>query len=391
MENYNFNRKNNGITLIALVVSIIVLLILAGISISMLSGENGILNRATEAKRTYQISSEKEAISLIVASAQIDTSLGNNVNYIGKKLYTKNFVNSDKWDYIYTTNDNKSYGDGWYYITKDVNLDNYGKAQNEWLVNYDTNEIIELASDEYVEFSISNDVLITDGLIFNIDSNDISVSDKSTWGNGVELYGFDNDENQDNANGLYFDGVDDYVSFKSNNTFDEGFTVSFYGIFDEGKILVKQSDDDVAYSCRFGFEDNHFIFNTSKKSANSNWSQDSSINNGNLVSPSIFKNNEICYLDLTFTPSENKFIIYKDGIYVDETVVSTDYWNGTGGGKKILEDSDINFYIGKWFGGAGGIWNYTKGTIYNLKLYNRFLSPEEIKENYTKTTAYHNN
>lgn len=339
MENYNFNRKNNGITLIALVVSIIVLLILAGISISMLSGENGILNRATEAKRTYQISSEKEAISLIVASAQIDTSLGNNVNYIGKKLYTKNFVNSDKWDYIYTTNDNKSYGDGWYYITKDVNLDNYGKAQNEWLVNYDTNEIIELASDEYVEFSISNDVVITDGLIFNIDSNDISVSDKSTWGNGVELYGFDNDENQDNANGLYFDGVDDYVSFKSNNTFDEGFTVSFYGIFDEGKILVKQSDDDVAYSCRFGFEDNHFIFNTSKKSANSNWSQDSSINNGNLVSPSIFKNNEICYLDLTFTPSENKFIIYKDGIYVDETVVSTDYWNGTGGGKKILEDS----------------------------------------------------
>ena len=227
MENYNFNRKNNGITLIALVVSIIVLLILAGISISMLSGENGILNRATEAKRTYQISSEKEAISLIVASAQIDTSLGNNANYIGKKLYTKNFVNSDKWDYIYTTNNNKSYGDGWYYITKDVNLDNYGKAQNEWLVNYDTNEIIELASNEYVEFSISNDVLITDGLIFNIDSNDISVSDKSTWGNSVELYGFDNDENQDNANGLYFDGVDDYVSFKSNNTFDEGFTVSF--------------------------------------------------------------------------------------------------------------------------------------------------------------------
>ena len=270
-------------------------------------------------------------------------------------------------------------------------MDNYGKAQNEWLVNYDTNEIIELASDEYVEFSISNDVVITDGLIFNIDSNDIYVSDKSTWGNGVELYGFDNDENQDNANGLYFDGVDDYVSFKSNNTFDEGFTLSFYGIFDVGSILVKQKDNDTDYSCRFGFEDNHFIFNTSKKSANSNWSHDSSINNGILVSPSIFKNNEISYLDLTFTPSENKFIIYKDGIYVDETVVSTDYWNGTGGGKKILEDSDINFYIGKWFGGVVGMWYYTKGTIYNLKLYNRSLSPEEIKKNYTKTTAYHNN
>ena len=43
-------QKNTGITLIALVVTIIVLLILAGISIMMLSGNNGILNRAIEAK-----------------------------------------------------------------------------------------------------------------------------------------------------------------------------------------------------------------------------------------------------------------------------------------------------------------------------------------------------
>ena len=43
-------RKTSGITLIALVVTIIVLLILAGISIMMLSGNNGILNRAAEAK-----------------------------------------------------------------------------------------------------------------------------------------------------------------------------------------------------------------------------------------------------------------------------------------------------------------------------------------------------
>ena len=43
-------NKNKGITLIARVVTIIVLLILAGISITMLTGQNGILNRATEAK-----------------------------------------------------------------------------------------------------------------------------------------------------------------------------------------------------------------------------------------------------------------------------------------------------------------------------------------------------
>lgn len=39
-------KRNKGITLIVLVVTIIVLLILAGISINMLTGQNGILNRA---------------------------------------------------------------------------------------------------------------------------------------------------------------------------------------------------------------------------------------------------------------------------------------------------------------------------------------------------------
>ena len=42
-------KNNKGITLIALVITIIVLLILSGISIAMLTGSNGILQKATEA------------------------------------------------------------------------------------------------------------------------------------------------------------------------------------------------------------------------------------------------------------------------------------------------------------------------------------------------------
>ena len=42
-------KNNKGITLIALVITIIVLLILAGISIAMLTGENGLLNKASGA------------------------------------------------------------------------------------------------------------------------------------------------------------------------------------------------------------------------------------------------------------------------------------------------------------------------------------------------------
>ena len=51
-------RKQKGITLIALVITIIVLLILAGITIASLSGENGILTRANDAKEKTIYSSE---------------------------------------------------------------------------------------------------------------------------------------------------------------------------------------------------------------------------------------------------------------------------------------------------------------------------------------------
>ena len=57
-------KRNKGITLIALVVTIIVLLILAGISIAMLTGQNGILNRATEAKEKTGVAQEDESQKL---------------------------------------------------------------------------------------------------------------------------------------------------------------------------------------------------------------------------------------------------------------------------------------------------------------------------------------
>ena len=60
----NIKQKNNGITLIALVVTIIVLLILAGITINLAFNSNGILNRASQAKDAQTIGSEKELISL---------------------------------------------------------------------------------------------------------------------------------------------------------------------------------------------------------------------------------------------------------------------------------------------------------------------------------------
>ena len=71
MKKLNKTQKNSekAITLIALVITIIVLLILAGISISMLSGDNSILQKAADAKTLTGVGQEKETIALAYNSA----------------------------------------------------------------------------------------------------------------------------------------------------------------------------------------------------------------------------------------------------------------------------------------------------------------------------------
>ena len=52
-------KENKGITLIALVVTIVVLLVLASISINMTIGENGVVTRAQQARITTELDSYK--------------------------------------------------------------------------------------------------------------------------------------------------------------------------------------------------------------------------------------------------------------------------------------------------------------------------------------------
>ena len=68
-------KNEKGITLIALIITIIVLLILAGVSISMVVGENGILNRATDAKTKTDLAKEHENVQFSIASGYSPESL----------------------------------------------------------------------------------------------------------------------------------------------------------------------------------------------------------------------------------------------------------------------------------------------------------------------------
>ena len=65
-------RKEGGITLIALVVTIIVLIILAGVSISMIVGDNGIITQAENAKKETQKAEVKEKAQIDILEKQLE-------------------------------------------------------------------------------------------------------------------------------------------------------------------------------------------------------------------------------------------------------------------------------------------------------------------------------
>ena len=65
-------KTSNGITLIALVITIIILLILAGVTIATLTGDNGILTQAGNAKEATQKAEAQEEVNLALANLKIE-------------------------------------------------------------------------------------------------------------------------------------------------------------------------------------------------------------------------------------------------------------------------------------------------------------------------------
>lgn len=81
-------KKENGITLVALVITIIVLLILAGITLALVMGDSGIFGKATKAKTDTAISSAKDAVSLAILEAVADQYSDTDGSLVSAKTLT---------------------------------------------------------------------------------------------------------------------------------------------------------------------------------------------------------------------------------------------------------------------------------------------------------------
>ena len=94
-------KSTKGITLIALVVTIIILLLLAGISIAMLTGNNGILTQGQRAKEETRIAGVEEVVKLYKQGKYIDSTTGSvteNANEMLENLKGQKLVSEDEID-----------------------------------------------------------------------------------------------------------------------------------------------------------------------------------------------------------------------------------------------------------------------------------------------------
>ena len=212
----NMNKGQNGITLIALVVTIIVLLILAGISISMLTGQNGILNRAIEAKEKTQVANEKETVNMAAMEALTE----------GKGTVTKEILTKTMKSYL-GKNDIELTGNGpWQYVGSDgaYTIGASGKVAQGWVYVYDntqeakeapvgvTNGKITLNIGDYINYnpgnegSYTSEVGITQTLTYTTYGPDWNGKEK-TWDGykasdyQIALEASGNSSIKDNGNG----------------------------------------------------------------------------------------------------------------------------------------------------------------------------------------------
>ena len=97
-------KKNKGITLVALVVTIVVLLILAGVSINLVLGNNGIIAKAKEAQRESAEASQNDLIGMNELAQQLEEQINGSTGNGGKtEPETVPYLPSDDFHYDTST------------------------------------------------------------------------------------------------------------------------------------------------------------------------------------------------------------------------------------------------------------------------------------------------
>ncbi len=146
MKEKETREKQNGITLIALVVTIVVLLILAGTSIAMLAGDSGIITNSKEAKTKNAHAEVYEGLQIEVQNYMVEKEAIGLNEHLMEYLQRKGFVNDDYTVNIYNLlGKTIAYGNGT--GTKDV----YKLEESDKLSKVASIENVKLSSERITE------------------------------------------------------------------------------------------------------------------------------------------------------------------------------------------------------------------------------------------------
>ncbi|MBR3134277.1 MAG: leucine-rich repeat protein [Clostridia bacterium] len=161
-------NRTEGITLIALVVTIIVLLILAGMSISMVTGNNGLFDHASTSKISAELSGYKEQLEMFKANKTIE-------NYD----FYEGSLTSGKNNLFYNTKENEEEANIKDVIPtiSDEYLDIMEIIKGKLLINTQDRKLIKIANSLDIEV---NPYIIIDGELMSADTNLMLVDENGT-------------------------------------------------------------------------------------------------------------------------------------------------------------------------------------------------------------------
>ena len=151
-------RSRRGITLIALVVTIIILIILAGVSINIVLGENGIINMAKKAKEDMEIATQDEQKQLDYLEAIINGTKA--IKYVKEEGYV------EKVTFVEDTSGNKFVLPKGFKIAEDS-----GNNVTEGIVIEDDDIIDGIGNNrgnQYVWIPVGEDIKKSDGTTIDI-------------------------------------------------------------------------------------------------------------------------------------------------------------------------------------------------------------------------------
>ena len=171
-------KQEKGVTLIALIVTIVVLLILAGVTIATLTGNNGIVTRANQAKTETQQAEDKELIRLAVSEARIGENEFQKLNANSLQKAIDNQF--DKRNAVVSDN-----GDGTFIVSCLDTLKDYKVTSNSVESTLDWNKAMANAVAPESQDEARNEGVIgigTDGQPVDMDNWDYIVLDNGTFG-----------------------------------------------------------------------------------------------------------------------------------------------------------------------------------------------------------------